>query len=264
MPKKEKKIIYYSDELNEDFANHNIKEKAIPNSYKYINHSWLFKVNSFLLKYLIAIPILWIINKTIFRVKFVNKKILKTLKHKGYYIYANHVLPFDPVVIPVMVNTRKPCLIISSHNLFSINRFVSWIARHLHAIPVPNSDYEMANNFKNAMSYHIKKKHRVLIYPEAHIWPYYNRIRHFKPVSFRYPVTDKAPIIVMTTTFKKRKGNRKPKPIIYIDGPFYPNTFLSTERDQINALAELTYETMMNHATKDDNYEYIKYMKKSD
>ena len=117
------------------------------------------------------------------------------------------------------------------------------MVRHMYAIPVPNSDYEMANNFMNAISYHIKKKHRVLIYPEAHIWPYYNGIRHFKPASFRYPVMDNAPIIVMTTTFKKRRGCRKPKPIIYIDGPFYPDDSLSTQRDQINDLADKAYET---------------------
>ena len=264
MAKKEKQIIYYSDELNDDFANNNIKRKDIPNDYRYIHRSWLFKVNSFLLKYLLALPILWLVNKVIYRPKFVNKKILKTVKHKGYYIYANHVLPYDPVLIPVMTNIRKSCLIIAGHDLFSINGLINWIARHLGAIPVPNNDYDMQNNFKDAISYHIKKRHRVLIYPEAHIWPYFNGIRHFKPSSLRYPVNDNAPVIVMTTTFKKRKLGRKPKPVIYIDGPFYPDLSLSTQREQIKTLADKVYETMLHHATMDGNEEYIKYVKKSD
>lgn len=263
MPKKQPKVIYYTDELNDDFANKKIKRKEIPNDYKYVNHSWLFKVNAFLLRYLFAIPILWMINTFIYRPKIVNKEIFKLVKKKGYFIYSNHVLPFDPVVIPIVVDTRKPCLIISSHELFSINKLTSWMVRHFFAIPVPNADYEMNQNFVEAIKYHLNKQHRVLIYPEAHIWPYYKGIRHFKSASFRYPVDDDAPVIVMTTTFKKRKGNRKPKPIIYVDGPFYKDETLSY-REQISDLAERAYQTMLSHSQREDNFEYIKYIKKSD
>ena len=36
-----------------------------------------------------------------------NKKVLKCYKKKGYYLYSNHVLPFDPVVLPIMTQHRK-------------------------------------------------------------------------------------------------------------------------------------------------------------
>ena len=257
---KELKVIYYSDELNDDFADNGIKAIEVKNDFRYTNKSLLFRINSFLLRCLFAIPILWIVNKILFRPKIMNKGILKQLKKTGYYMYSNHVLSFDPVVLPVMTQASKATVIIAGHELFSINGFVTWLVRHFYAIPTPNMDITMTENFKECLSYHVKKGHRVLIYPEAHIWPYYNGIRNFRTASFRYPIDDNVPIVVATTTFKKRKGNRKPKPIIYLDGPFYPNNELSYH-DQINDIRNRAYEAMKWHAGKEDNYAYIKYIK---
>ena len=261
--KKEQQVVFYHDELNDDFAGNDIKTKKVPNNFRYINNSLLFKINSFLLRYLFAIPILWLVNLLVFRPKVINKKLLKQLKHKGYYVYSNHVLPYDPVVLPIKTQTRKKMVIIAGPDLFSIHPFVSWLVKHFGAIPTPNQDAEMCENFVECLSWNIKHRNRVLIFPEAHIWPYYNKIRNFRAASFRYPVTDNAPVVVATTTFKKRKGNRKPKPIIYLDGPFYPDTRLS-EHEQIKELRDRVYEAMRWRAGQDDNFEYIKYVKKED
>ena len=171
----------------------------------------------------------------------------------------------DPlaIVLPVMTQPGKATVIIAGHELFSINGFVTWLVRHFYAIPTPNMDITMTENFKECLSFHVKKGHRVLIYPEAHIWPYYNDIRNFRSASFRYPVDDNVPVVAATTTFKKRKGNRKPKPIIYIDGPFFPDETLS-HRERIEDLATRVYEAMCYRAHSDDNYAYIEYKKKSD
>ena len=262
MPKKEKKTIYYQDEQNDDFADNNIKVKTIPNDYKYINSSWLFKFNSFWLRWFFAVPVLTIVMLFLYRPKIKNKKLLNQLKKTGYYIYSNHVLPLDPIIIPVKANPTKPCVIIASQDTFSIHPIVTWLVKHFYAIPVP-TDKEMFENYVKALSWHIEKKHRVLIFPEAHIWPYYNKIRKFKTGSFRYPVNDNAPIVTFTTTFKKRKGNRKPKPIIYVDGPFYPDESLPY-RQRVDDLANRAYEAMKYRSESVENYEYIHYEKKAD
>lgn len=261
MKNKELKTVFYCDEINDDFAGNNIETKKIPNNYRYINNSVLFKISSFLLRYLFAIPVLWLVNLLVFRPKVMNKKLLKQLKKKGYYVYANHVLPFDPIVLPIKTQVRKNMVIIAGPDLFSINGLVSWLVRHFFAIPTPNQDSEMIENFCNCLSWNIKKKRRVLIYPEAHIWPYYNGIRNFKSVSFKYPVTDNAPVVVATTTFKKRKGNKKPKPIIYLDGPFYPDTSLSIH-EQVTDLRDRVHNAMKWRAGQEGNYAYINYVKK--
>ena len=255
------KTVFYSDELNDDFAGNGIEQtKPLSNDYRYINKSVLFKINAFLLKYLLAIPLLWLANILVFRPKIYNRKLLKQLKHKGYYLYSNHVLPYDPVILPVMTQPRKATVIVAGHDLFNICGFVSWLVRHWYAIPTPNMDVGMLERYQECLSYHIKRGHRVLIFPEAHIWPYHNDIRNFKQVSFRYPVDDNAPIVVATTTFKKRKGNKKPKPIIYLDGPFYPDESLSYH-DRVKDLRDQAYNAMKWRAGKDDNYAYIKYIK---
>lgn len=257
------KTIYYHDELNDDFADNGIKSKPIKDNYRYINNSILFKITSFLLRNLFAVPVLWLVNTIFYRPKIKNKGLLKQLRHKGYYLYANHVLSFDPIVLPVKTQPAKRTIIIAGHELFSISGFVSWLVKHFDAIPTPNQNLEMMERFRECLSFNIKKGHRVLIYPEAHIWPYYNDIRNFKSSSFRYPVEDKAPVVVATTTFKKRKGNRKPKPIIYLDGPFYPNDNL-TYHEQINDLRDRVYNAMKWQADREDNYAYIKYEKAND
>ena len=262
MPKKENETVYYQDELNDDFAGNNIKVKEIKKDYKYINNSWLFRLNSFLLRYLFAWPVLSIAMLFLYRPKIKNKKLLKQLKHTGYYIYSNHVIPLDPIIIPIKSNPGKACVIIASHDTFSINPIVTWLVKHFYAIPVP-LDKEMFENYVNALSWHIHKKHRVLIFPEAHIWPYYTKIRRFRTGSFRYPVNDNVPIVTFTTTFKKRRGNRKPKPIIYVDGPFYPDESLPY-RQRVDDLAGKAYEAMKYRSENMDNYEYIHYEKKID
>jgi len=262
MSKKERETVFYKDELNDDFADNNIKVTPLKSDYRYINNSWLFKVNSFLLRYFFAVPVLTIFIFFAYRPKIKNKKVLKQLKKKGYYIYSNHVIPLDPVIIPVKSNISKACVIISSPDTFSIHPFVSWLVRHFLAIPIPN-DKDMYANYVNALSWHINKGHRVLIFPEAHIWPWYNKIRKFRPGAFRYPVNDNAPIVTYTTTFKRRKGNRKPKPIIYIDGPFYPDMTMPY-RERVDDLALRAYEAMKYRSESVENYEYIHYEKKED
>lgn len=261
MTEHEKKVVYYQDELHDDFADNNISTKKIDSNYKYIRKSWLFRFNSFWLRYLFAIPVLTIMMFFLYRPKIKNKKLLKLVKKNGYYVYANHVLPLDPIIIPVKANPGKACVIVAGHDVFSINPIVSWLVKHFYAIPIPNST-DMYNNYVDCLSWHIKKKHRVLIFPEAHIWPYYNRIRKFTAGSFRYPVNDNAPIVTMTTTFKKRKGNKPPRAIIYVDGPFYPDNSLPY-RERVDDLANKAYEAMKYRSENEENYEYIRYEKKA-
>ena len=147
------KIVYYQDELNDDFAGNDISTKKVSNNFKYIHHSWLFKVNAFLLKYLFAAPLLWLANKIVFHVKIENKRVLKSFKKKGYYLYANHVLPYDPIILPVNTHYGKTTIITAGPDLFSISGFVTWLVKHFGAIPIPNMDKEMTDNFVECLSY---------------------------------------------------------------------------------------------------------------
>ena len=98
----------------------------------------------------------------------------------------------------------------------------------------------------------------ISVYPEAHIWPYYSKIRNFVSTSFKYPVKFNKPVFSFTTTYKERKG-RRPKITVYIDGPFYPNKNLNTKKAQ-EELRNVVYDKMCERA-KNTDVEYYKYIK---
>ena len=41
----DRKILYYSDELNDDFAGTNIEQKKLPEDFEYINKNFFFKLS---------------------------------------------------------------------------------------------------------------------------------------------------------------------------------------------------------------------------
>jgi hypothetical protein len=121
-------------------------------------------------------------------------------------------------------------------------------------MPIPSDIHQMAK-FSEAIEHAISRKHWVAIYPEAHIWPYYNKIRPFGSVSFRYPVTSNAPVFAYTMTFQKRKHSNKPKITVFVDGPFFPDTTLP-KKAAANKLRDEVYAAMTKRAEEYSTYEY--------
>jgi hypothetical protein len=61
----ENEIIYYSDELNDDFADMNIQLEKLPQDYEYEYKSPLKKVRKFLVYRCLVTPLTWVYNKLI-------------------------------------------------------------------------------------------------------------------------------------------------------------------------------------------------------
>ena len=101
-----------------------------------------------------------------------------------------------------------------------------------------------------------------MIYPEAHIWPYYTDIRPFKDTSFRYPVQTKVPVFCLTNTYQRRAKSKTPQKMTYIDGPIYPDEALSA-KGQKEMLRNAVYETMKARA-KNNTMELVHYVQKQD
>ncbi len=129
----------------------------------------------------------------------------------------------------------------------------------LGAIPTPDTK-NATKNFLNQVEKRIKNKASVTIYPEAHIWPYYTKIRNFKSVSFKYPVKLNVPCFCITNTYQKDKKTGKVKMVSYIDGPFYSNQTIS-EKEACIELRNKVYSSMTERS-KNSNVEVIRYIKK--
>ena len=134
------------------------------------------------------------------------------------------------------------------------------IVEMLGAIPVPDNRQAM-KNFMEAVNKRIEQGYSITIYPEAHIWPYYTKIRTFKPVSFEYPVKLNTPTFCFTNTYQKYgKSQDKIRIVNYIDGPFFPDKTLGNKEAK-QKLRDEVYSTMVERS-KNSNVECIEYRKR--
>lgn len=253
----EKKVIYYKDELNDEFSIPRIESRIIDENYKY-EHNLLWDMCSWIMQNVFSMPIKVLYQKIRFKLKYVGKEKLKKYKKQGYFIYANHTQPFADTFIPSVANYPKRNFLIVNPVNISL-KGTGTLVEMLGAIPVPGN-VESTKKFLNTVKRKIEKGSSITIYPEAHIWPFYTKIRPFKSVSFKYPVKLNAPTFCMTNTYQSYgKKNNKIKIVTYIDGPFFFNQELTPKQRQEN-LRNQVYNKMVERS-KNSNIEYIKYIK---
>ena len=253
------KIIYYEDELNDEFSKSSIEPRIIDEKYKYVHKNPLWNLCSFVLQNILSVPIKILYAKIKFRIKYIGKEKIKPYKNEGYFIYGNHTQPFADTFIPsIPMYPKRNFLIVNPVNISL--KGTGTLVEMLGAMPIPSNKSAM-KNFLEAIKQKINKGYAITIYPEAHIWPYYTKIRPFKDVSFKYPVQLEKPAFCITNTYQSYgKNNKKIKIVSYIDGPFFPNKEL-TLKEQQKELRNKIYNCM-EERSKNSNIEHIKYIKK--
>lgn len=187
-----------------------------------------------------------------FHLKFVlkttvkNKKILP--KSSPFFLYANHTQPLGDAFLAVtLFYPNTPRVLVSPANLGIpvIGRFL-----HLAALPIP-SDLKTLKRFNRASKEAYKNNHPIVVFPEAHVLPYYDKIREIKPSSFRPAAKLCSDVYTMTTTYKKPKFGKKPKIVVYLDGPISPDASLSAS-ENAPLLCEKVVQTLRSRSA--DNY----------
>ena len=249
-----KKIIYYKNKLEDEFSTKKIVPIKIDENYNYY-HNVVWNFFSFVLQNIISIPVKYFYAKLKFHIKFIGKEKFRECKESGYFIYANHTQNFADTFIPSLANyPRRSFFIVNPENISM--KGLKKVVELLGAIPVPG-DVRSSKNFLGIIKNYISKNRSITIYPEAHIWPYYTKIREFKSVSFKYPVQLDVPIYTITNTYQKNKNKDKINITSYIDGPFYPNKELNIKKAQ-EELRNIAYKTMTVRS-KNSSYEHIIY-----
>ncbi len=253
------KIIYYEDELNDEFSKSSIEPRIIDENYKYVHKNPLWNLCSFVLQNILSVPIKILYAKIKFRIKYIGKEKIKPYRNEGYFIYGNHTQPFADTFIPsIPMYPKRNFLIVNPVNISL--KGTGTLVEMLGAMPIPSNKSAM-KNFLNAIKQKINKGYAITIYPEAHIWPYYTKIRPFKDVSFKYPIQLEKPTFCITNTYQSYgKNNKKIKIVSYIDGPFFPNKEL-TLKEQQKELRNKIYNCM-EERSENSNIEHIKYIKK--
>lgn len=250
------KVIYYSDELNDEFSEAVIIPKVIDENYIYIHHSFIKKITHFFWYRVVATPLAYLYLQIGYRHKIIGKKKLKKAKN-GYYIYGNHTHATGDAFIPSMITYPKDAYVIVHANNVSMP-YLGRITPSLGAIPLPDN-FKAFKNFIQAIKTRTEQGHAIVVYPEAHIWPYYTKIRPFNEASFKYPIDFKKAVYCFTNTYQKRKFSKKPKIVTYVDGPFYPKEHLTVKENMLY-LRNQVYSTMEERSLNNEVtlVEYIK------
>ncbi len=254
-----KKIVYYSDPVNDDFAMTKIKKKFIDENYKFVPKSKLYTAWTCIIRAL-AYPVIFFIECIIHGVTFKNKKALKGIK--GAYVYGNHTSYLDAYTSN-LVSFPVRQKIIANSDAVSIKFFGPTI-KALGCIPIPDTVRGMSK-FLKAVEYCHKRGENITINPEAHIWPYYNGVRPFPATSFRYPVIDGAPVVAFFMAYQQPKGIeklfRKVKRVVYISDVMYPDMTIPKKQAQ-KKIRDEVYNFMDECSKKYSTLEVIKYVYK--
>ena len=214
------KVIYYST-YTDDVVESSNQNYRLKSGYRWINNNVFHKAGSHII-YGIAVIAGLTGCKLVWGISYKNKKVLRECIDKGYFIYANHTQPVGDVVIPAISCIRKRVYVIVSQANYGIP-VIGKLLPMLGALPIPNSISEY-KKFTKAYKKRISDGHPVVIYPEAHVWPYYNKIRPFEKTSFRFYVDENLSI-----------------------------------KDNQQQLHDKVYE-VMNMRSKQSDYEYIQYI----
>lgn len=250
------RTLYYSDELNDDFAATRIKHRKLKPNYRYFNKGITGALLKLFLYRLVVTPIGFFYTKLIKRVKYKNKRVMRGFKKRGCFIYGNHTAYALDAFNPTYLAFPRPADIIVNSDSVSV-RGIKKLMRSCGALPIPD-DFHLMQKFNCAVAEAVDKKHWVAIYPEAHIWPYYTGIRNFSSVSFNYPVKCRAPVFAYTMTYKKRRHGKYPERTVYVDGPFFPDETLTTKA-AVKKLRDEVYAAMCERSRLSD-CEYVEYV----
>ena len=113
-----RKVIYYSDELNEEFSTVKIEPREVDENYKYIHKNPLWNIGSFLIHQILSIPIKVCYAKFKFRFKVVGKEKYKKYRKQGFFVYGNHTQAFgDTFFISNSLYPKRNFMIVNPENV---------------------------------------------------------------------------------------------------------------------------------------------------
>lgn len=252
--------VYYTDERKDEFAGDHIIPKVIDGSYRYVDDRLWWRLCRFVSYRLIAMPIAFLYCKLSLHSTFRNRQTLKQARRTGCFVYGNHTQQIgDPFLPNLALFPRSVYMIVHPNNVSM--KVLGKITPYLGALPLPADRAAMAN-FREAIRTRIRQGNVIMVYPEAHIWPYYTGIRDFPATSMKFPVELDMPSFALTTTYRKRRFGRRPRTVTYLDGPFYPDQELPP-RARAKALRDQIYGVMVMRSREND-CEYIRYIKREE
>lgn len=252
---KHEKVYFYDNELEDEFSGIKRSTIVVDKSFRY-QHGRVWCTAAWVLYHIIMMPIAFLYMKLKFSMRIVGREKLEKCRERCVFFYGNHThIPGDGY-IPACICFPKKAVILAHPDNVSLYGTKN-LMEMLGAFPVPNRISGM-KNFMNELNRKAENASPIFIYPEAHIWPYYTKIRPFTEKTFRYPALYDCPAYSFTTTYQRRF--LRTRITIYIDGPFFPDMNI-TVRQAAHELRNQVYEAMTSRS-RSSTYEKVKYIKR--
>lgn len=254
------RVVYYRDEKNDDFSptHQRIATRAVPADYPY-RRGPLFRLASAALYRLVAVPLVWVYCKLAFGLRVKNKKALRRLGG-ACYLYANHTSMTLDAFLPALLSFPRRGEVLVGPDAVSLP-VVRTLVALLGGLPLPGCAHGMAALWER-LAFAAQKGRNVLIFPEAHIWPFYNGVRPFADTAFAYPVRLGLPVVAAAVVWKQRRFFKKlpPRAEVHLSDPFYADAALSP-RAARRALRDDVHDFLCRTVAKEKSFAYIQYIK---
>ncbi len=246
---------YYAH-FTDDFVESPRQELRLPEEYVYVHRGFLPRLWAAVV-YALALLVSSFYCRLGLRMHIRGRKNLRSAGKDGLFLYGNHTQPVGDVFTPAhCLFPRRIYTLVSPANygLPVIGRLLP----HLGALPVADTVHGM-RALQRAMETRLGQGCGIVIYPEAHVWEYYTGIRPFPATSFKYPVKLGAPVYAMTVTYQKARIGKRPRMVVYIDGPFVPTGETAVQKaESLRAAVRQTME----RRSRESNVEWISYRPK--
>ncbi len=180
-----------------------------------------------ILYYMVAFPILNIMNFLIFNLKVEGRANLRGLR--GTIFISNHVHFLDSGMIASAVFPRS--IIPVSHTGNFRIPVAGWFVRRLGCIPI-GENYSQRKAFILQSVAKLEQGHSLLIYPEGDLEQSPQSLEEFLPGAFLLAVKTDRPIVPLVITQRPAKGirrlwSREPFYHLHIGTPMYPAANIS-------------------------------------
>ena len=257
-----KRVIYYRDAANEDYAGTDIDTKSVGADFPFAPIGAIWKFFAFIAYYVIAAPLVFFYCYVFcgFRVK--NRRAIRKIRKTGFFLYANHSHFTDAFLAPIVAFPKRAYVIVGPDtvSIKGLRNFVQMVG----AIPIPDVFSGMPS-FLNAIRLRIEENCCISVFPEAHMWNYCTFLRPLKSGSFRYPIHLGVPSVAVAVTYQQRKLPflKKPRRTVFISDPFYPDGSLPQKeaqrklQDEVEAFLREKLDTY-------STYKYYDYRKAED
>ena len=208
-----------------------------------------------------AVCVLWTISKCKHGMKFKQNNAFKTLKKsgKGWISVSNHNLILDCYAAE-HINLCRKTYIPTVEETMKIPG-VRHILRAINVIPIPSNPRGLVK-FKDTVNTLVSEGKIIHFYPEGALWPYYNKLRAFKPGAFRFARENNTPIVPFCIYFRPRRGlwkllGKNPLVTVEVLDPIYPDMTIPKKQ----AIAKLSDSAfiLMNEVIESNYLDTAKY-----